>query len=131
MVHLLRFHGEIRWLVALVGAISVVRFAYGWFSQSKYGGLDRGLSVAFTTLLDLNLLLGLILLFGLGGGLIPYRLEHATTMILALVAAHLSAIGRRSDDSARQFRNHLFAFTTALMLIVLGVLRLRGAWIWS
>ena len=67
MQHLMKIHGEIRWLVALVAAIAIVRFAYGLARRADYKGLDRALMAAFTGLLDLNLLLGLVLLFGLGG----------------------------------------------------------------
>jgi hypothetical protein len=127
---LLRFHGELRWLVALVGAAAIARFAFGWARRAEFRGGDRGLAAAFTGLLDLNLLLGLILAFGLGGGLPPHRVEHMTTMVLAVVAAHLAAIGRRSGDSPAKFRNHLLAVVVALVLILAGVVRLRGGWTW-
>lgn len=129
MQFLLTLHGEVRWLVALVGLAAVVRFAYGSFARGRFGGLDRGLMAGFTGLLDLNLLLGLILLFGLPGGLLRPRLEHAATMVLAVVAAHLSAIWRRSDDDARKFRNNLLVVVIALGLVAVGVLHLRGSWI--
>ncbi len=83
----------------------------------------------FVGLLDLNLLLGLILLVGLGGGLPMPRVEHATTMFLAIVMAHLSALWRRSDDPVKKFRNNLVVVVVALALVALGVLRLRGGWI--
>lgn len=126
---LLTVHGEVRWLVALVGAAAVIRFAYGVLARARFGGLDRGLMVGFTALLDLNLVLGLILLFGLPGGLLGYRVEHLATMLLAIIAAHLSAIWRRSNDDARRFRNNLAVVVIALVLVVVGVVRLRGGWI--
>jgi len=129
MQFLLTFHGEVRWLVALVGVAAVVRFAYGSFARGRFGGLDRGLMAGFTGLLDVNLLLGLILLFGLPGGMVGFRIEHATTMVLAVVAAHVSAMWRRSDDDARKFRNNLVVVLIALALVAIGVLRLRGGWI--
>ena len=128
MNFILQFHGGIRWLVALVAVVAVVRFGLGWVRGAEFKGADRGLMAAFTGLLDLNLLFGLILLFGLGGT-ISYRTEHAVTMILATVAAHLSAIWRGSDDSARKFRNNLIVVVAAVVLIVAGVIRLRGGWI--
>ena len=128
MQHLLKIHGEIRWLVALVAVIALVRFAYGWARRADYKGLDRGLMSAFTGLLDLNLLLGLVLLFGLGG-MPGNRIEHAMTMLLAVVAAHASAAWRKSDDAVKKFRNNLLVVILALVFVATGVLRLRGGWI--
>lgn len=129
MNFLLKFHGELRWLVVLVAAIALVRFGSGLVRKAELARLDRILMAAFTGLLDLNVLLGLTLLFGLGGGLPGYRLEHATTMLLAVVVAHLSAIGRATDDAPRRFRKCLVAVVVAVALVALGVIRLRGGWV--
>jgi len=126
---LLKIHGEVRWLVALVALIAILRFALGWLRRSEFRALDRGLMAAFSGLLDLNLVLGTILLFGLGGGLMRHRLEHMATMLLALIVAHLSAIWRRSEDSGAKFRNSLIAILVASALVVVGVVRLRGGWV--
>ena len=104
MSFILKLHGELRWLVVLVAVIAIVKFGVGWVRRAEFKGMDRGLMAAFTGLLDLNLVLGAILLFSLGGGLIPYRIEHVTTMLLAIVIAHTSVIWRRSDDPVKKFR---------------------------
>lgn len=129
MAFLLKFHGEMRWLVVLVGAIAAIRFAAGWLQGADFKKLDRILMLVFTILLDLNLLMGLTLLFALPGDWVPFRLEHATTMLLAIVAVHLSAMWRGSDDSAKKFRNNLIVVLAALALVAVGVIRLRGGWI--
>jgi hypothetical protein len=129
MAFLLKFHGEMRWLVALVGTIAAIRFAAGWLRRTEFKSVDRLLMLAFTILLDINLLLGLTLLFSLPGGWVAFRLEHATTMILALVVAHSSAAWRRSDDPTRKFRNNFIVVVVALVLVAVGVIRLRGGWI--
>ena len=129
MAFLLKFHGEMRWLVALVGAVAAIRFAAGWLRGADFKKLDRILMLVFMLRLDVNLLLGLTLLFSLPGEWIPFRLEHATTMLLALVAVHLSAVWRDSDDSAKKFRNNLIVVLAALALVAVGVIRLRGGWI--
>jgi len=124
----MKIHGEIRWLVALVAVIAIVRFGYGLARRADYKGLDRALMATFTGLLDLNLLLGLVLLFGLGG-LPGFRLEHAMTMLLAVVAAHASAAWRKSDDAVKKFRNNLIVVLLAVIFVAAGVLRLRGGWV--
>jgi len=129
-VFLLKFHGGVRWLAAAVAAIAMVRFAIGWARRSEFKGLDRGLMAAFTGLLDLNVLLGVVLLLILGDGFPAHRLEHATTMLLAVVVAHLAAIWRRSDQAAVKFRGNLIVVAVAALLVVAGVVRLRGGWVW-
>jgi len=129
MDFILTIHGLMRWLVAIAGLIAIIKFAYGWLSKADYTPLDKRIMSIFTILLDINVLLGLILLFGLDGGFPPNRLEHATTMILAAVTAHLSAIWRKSPNSAVKFRNNLIVVVIALLFIVMGVSRLRGGWV--
>lgn len=125
MALLMTIHGELRWLVALVALVVVVKFLFGWLGKREYTSLDRTLLTVLTIVLDINVLLGLILLL-FGGGFSGPRLEHATTMLLAAVAAHMTAIWRRSTDSPTKYRNQLLLVLLALALVFLGVWRLRG-----
>src|SRR5690606_3686445 len=102
---LLTIHGELRWLVALAALVVIVKFLIGWLGKKEYTSLDRTLLMVFTILLDINVLLGLILLFSLGFN--GARLEHATTMILAAIAGHMTAVWRRTPDSSIKYRNQL------------------------
>lgn len=128
MGFLLTFHGEMRWLVALVALVTLVKFLLGWLGNRQYQRLDRILLAATTGLMDLNLLLGLILLVGLGGGLPGHRIEHAVTMLLAIVVMHSSSRWRKSESSMVKFRNGFLTVLVALVLVFVGVLRLRGGW---
>jgi hypothetical protein len=129
MQFLLKFHGEMRWLVVLATLVVAGRSLSGWMRGATFGKFDRLSMLVFTTLIDINLLLGLVLLFFLPGGFQSYRMEHVATMVLALLAAHASAAWKRSDNDALKFRNNLFVAVAVLALIVIGVLRLRGAWV--
>jgi len=122
---LMTIHGELRWLVVLAAIIVIIKFLIGWLGKREYTSLDQKLLLAFTILLDINVLLGLIILF-FGGGFTGPRLEHATTMILAVIAAHMTAIWRRSTDSSLKFRNQLLMVVLAVILVIFGVIRLRG-----
>lgn len=122
---LMTIHGEMRWLVALAAIVVIVKFLIGWLGKRPYASIDRTLLTVYTILMDINVLLGLILLF-FGGGFSGPRLEHATTMILAAVAAHMTAIWRRTDDSSVKYRNQLLMVLLSLALVLLGVIRLRG-----
>jgi hypothetical protein len=111
-----------------MAVVAIVKFALGWLRNMPFTAADRGIMSAYTGLMDLNLLLGLILLFGLGNGFPMYRIEHATTMIAAIVVAHLSAIWKKSDDAAKKFRNYLIVVVVSLALVVAAVVQLRGGW---
>ncbi len=128
MQFLLTFHGEMRWLVALTAVVVALRSLTGWLRGASFGRADRLLMTLMTILLDVNLLLGLTLLFALPGGLLGHRLEHAVTMVLAVAAAHSWLAWRGSEDSTRKFRNNFFVAVAVLALAVVGVLRLRGTW---
>lgn len=131
MAFVLEIHGLVRWLVALMAIVAIVKFALGWLRQMPYTPADRGIMSAYTGLLDTNLLLGLILFFGLGGGFPMDRIEHASTMIAAIVVAHLSAIWRKSDDAAKKFRNNLIVVVVSFVLVITAVTILRGSWFFS
>lgn len=122
---LITIHGELRWLVVLAAAVVIIKFLIGWLGKREYASIDRTLLLVFTILLDINVLLGLIILF-FGGGFTGPRLEHATTMILAAIAAHMTAIWRRSTDSSLKYRNQLLMVLLAVFLVIFGVIRLRG-----
>lgn len=122
---LMTIHGEVRWLVAILAVVVIIKFAIGWLGRRNYTSLDRSLLMAYTILLDINVLLGLILLF-FNGGINGPRLEHAVTMLLAVIAAHMTAMWRRSTDSPTKFRNQLLLVALSLLLVFFGVIRLRG-----
>lgn len=128
MAMLLRFHGDIRWLVVIVAAVVIIKFLIGWLGKKQYAPLDKKLLTAYSILLDINVLLGLILLFSTRGPNGP-RMEHATTMILAVVAAHATAIWRKSNDSPTKYRNQLLMVLLSLALVIVGVIRLRYTFI--
>lgn len=130
MNFLLVVHSTLLWLVLLVAVIAAVRFAIGWLRGGEFTGLERGLAAGFSGLMDLQASLGLILLIwtGLAGAGFPMvRIEHATTMILAVVVGHLPARWKKAGDQIR-FRNTLFCMLGALLLVYVGVTRLPGGW---
>jgi hypothetical protein len=117
-------HGELRWIIVIVALVLVIKFLIGWLGKRQYTSFDRGLLMGYTILMDINLLLGLILLFSYGLNA-THRIEHALTMILAVVAVHLTALWRKSTDSSLKFRNQLLMILLSLILVLAGVIRLR------
>ncbi len=127
MTFLYSLHSHMRWLVAATVLLALIKLMITWLRGTPFGGGDRGLLAAAIGLIDLQVLLGLVLLFALDGTFPRYRLEHATTMLLATVAAHVTARWKRSDSTVRA-RNSYFALLIAALLIVVGVMRLSGGW---
>ncbi|MBL8102223.1 MAG: hypothetical protein JNM02_06820 [Anaerolineales bacterium] len=130
MLILLIAHSFLRWLIVLVAVIAIVKFALGWLRSGEFKSMDRGLASGFSGLLDLQVTIGLILMIwtGLAGvGFPMFRIEHATTMIIAAVVAHLPARWKNAADTIR-FRNTLFCILAALLLVYVGVMRLPGGW---
>ncbi len=125
----LTLHSTVRWLIRVAALIALVNFAMGWLQKQEFKAMDRGLMSGFTGLIDLQLLMGLILLIGDGGGFTRHRLEHATTMIIVMIIAHLPALWRKNADDNIKFRNNLAVIVVTLLLIVAGISVLgSGRW---
>jgi hypothetical protein len=123
---LLTIHSYLRWLIVIVAIIAAVKFALGWLRGGAFKGMDRGLTSGFSGLIDLQVTLGLIYLIWNGlavEGFPMFRIEHAVTMIIAAVVAHLPARWKNADDKTR-FRNSLFIVLDVLIIIFIGVVRL-------
>ncbi len=130
METLLTVHSIVRWLIVIVGILAAIKFATGWIRRDRFAGMDRGLSAGFSGLIDLQAALGFIFLLGrglTGDGFPRHRLEHAVTMIIVLVIAHLTARWKSSPDTLR-FRNSFFVMVVTLGLIVVGVALLPKGW---
>jgi hypothetical protein len=126
MGFVLTLHSIVRWLVVLVAVIAVVRFALVMAGRAQPAGMDRGLMSGYTGLLDLNVLLGLILIIGLG--FTPQRIEHAVTNIIAVVVAHfLAQRAKKIEDVKLKARTNLLGVVISLLIIVVGV-ALIGGW---
>jgi len=125
---LLMAHSGLRWLILLVAVVAIIKFMVAWRAGSAFKGMDRGLTAAFSGLMDLQATLGIIFLLwsGFAGAGFPrYRIEHGVTMILAAVVAHLSARWKKADDKTR-FRNNLFTIIGSLILVLIGIASLPG-----
>jgi hypothetical protein len=130
MAFLLSTHSHLRWLILLVALAAIIKFAWGWLRGGAFKGMDRGLAAGFSGLMDLQATLGIILLVwnGLAGAGFPmFRIEHAVTMTVAAVVAHLHAKWKNAEDKIR-FRNSLFIIVDTLIIIFIGVARLPGGW---
>ena len=127
---LIGLHGGIRWIVVLVGVIAIIKFLVGWLGNMKFGSLDKGLGAAYTISLDINMLLGIIILIiGIFNDLPTevwrIRGEHLLVMLLAVVAAHMTSRWKKASDKIR-FRQTALFILLSMFLIYAGVARVGG-----
>lgn len=123
-------HSVVRWLIVIAAVIAALKFTLGWLRGGAFQSIDRGLAAGFSGLIDLQVTLGLIYLIWDGiakTGFPTFRIEHAITMIIAAIAAHLHVLWKNSDDKLR-FRNSLFIVLDVLIIVFIGVARLPGGW---
>ena len=127
---LLGTHSLVRWIIVAVSLIALVWFVLVWLRGMRNEQADRGLMAAFTGLIDLQVLLGVIYILwsGFAGAGFPrYRLEHAVTMIVAAVVAHQSMRWRNADAPIRA-RNNAALIALVLVLVFIGVSLLPQGW---
>lgn len=131
MSFLLVTHSHLRWLILIAALVAILKFAWGWLRGGTFQRLDRILASSFSGLMDLQALLGLILLIwnGVIGGFPMFRIEHAVTMVVAAVVAHLNVLWKNADDKKR-FRNSMFIILDTLVIVYIGVARLPGVRGW-
>ena len=126
MAFILTLHSIVRWLVVLAAVVAVVRFALVMAGRAQPSGMDRGLITGYTGLLDLNVLLGLVLIIGLG--FTTQRIEHALTNIIGVAVAHIFAQrAKKLEDAKLKARTNLLGVVISLAIIVVGV-ALIGGW---
>lgn len=134
----LAVHNIVRWVVLIVGIIAVGRALIGWFGKRRWSSADRTLGMVYTSAMDIQLLLGLILYVFLSpitksmfqnlsqamsnAGMRFFGLEHAFYMIVAVVLAHIgNAKTKRAAEPSARHRAALIWFGLAIILILLGM----------
>ncbi len=116
-------HSYLRWLVVLLIVLALVRLLMTTIRKGPFTSADRGLLSAAIGALDLQLLLGLILIIGWGAE--RFRIEHAVTMLIGIIIAHMTARYKKLDGADRA-RKSFILLLIATVFIVVGVMRLPG-----
>ncbi|MBI4674491.1 MAG: hypothetical protein HY741_22835 [Chloroflexi bacterium] len=124
----LMIHVLWRWAVVLVMLVALVKFGLGWAQRKQPDLMDRRVTMLLTTVIDIQVLLGLIVLVWelMNGALATPAIEHVITMFIVVVVVHLTSIWRKRENNAVLRNNFLVAVVT-LGLIVLGV-SVVGGW---
>ncbi len=130
-------HSWIRWAVVLAGLYAFVRAALGTSRRSPWTPADDRAGFWFGTVLDLQMLVGLILYFLLSpltsaalhnfGGAMKdpilrfWAVEHVVGMIIAIALVHVGRARARRTDSLRRHRVAAIFFGLALVVIVASI----------
>ncbi len=112
-------HSVIRHLTLFVGVVALAIFLYRLTTGRT--SLARSLMTAFTALVDVQVLLGIVLVFAR-----PFYGElmgHITMMVPAAVTANGAwVMAGRSDDDRRALVIRTVGIAATLLLIVFGIL---------
>lgn len=135
---LLPVHSILRWLL-LIAAVGSVALAFiGWFGKKPWTKTDDKLGLAFTSLMDLQLLIGLILYgflspitltafqnFGGAMGNTAMRffaVEHIFMMVIAAVFAHIGrALSKKGASDLVKHRRAAIWFGLALLVVLVAI----------
>ncbi|WP_400190218.1 hypothetical protein [Hymenobacter sp. B81] len=133
----LLLHSWTRWLVLIFGLIALLRALAGWLGRKPYTGADNGMAASFVGSMHLQLLLGLILYFGLSPfglkametagtmkdpGTRFWGVEHIAGMVLAVVLAQVGrSLSKKATDPVRKHKKAAIFFGLALLLVLLMI----------
>ncbi len=119
-------HSHTRYLVLLVGALTVLYALFGLVTRRRFDTFGGVLLRIFAGVIDLQVLLGVLTL--ITRHFFPALIGHLTMMIAAAAVAHLAAIRlKRSPEMERSYGMLLAAGLIPLALIVAGILAIHRA----
>lgn len=134
LVHL---HNFLRWIILAAAVYAIISAYIGMAKKTEYTKANRIGGIVFTSSLDLQLLLGLVLF-----GVSPFMkaamqnmgesmknsdvrffiAEHPFMMVAAIVVAHVgTALAKRAPDSATKHKKTAIFYTIALVLLLAGI----------
>lgn len=134
----LHLHDVLRWLLLVSLAVTLVKYLAGWFGNQPWKKTDNILGIVFTSLMDLQLLTGLVLYFFLSpitklalsdfGGAMKnadlrfYAVEHFAMMLIAVVLVHIGrAKSKKAKTDQGKFKIASIFFLISLVLMVLAI----------
>jgi len=134
----LHLHDTLRWLILLSLVATLVKYLAGWLGRKRWEKMDNILGLVFTSLMDLQLLTGLILYFILSpvtklalsdfgaamknADLRFYAVEHFSMMLIAVILVHIGrAKSKKARNDASKFKITFIFFLIALLVILAAI----------
>jgi len=135
---LLMTHSILRWVLLISLVITLAKYLLSWTGNKPWGKVDNTLGIVFTSIMDLQLLIGLLLYFFLSpvtkiafsdfgaamkdADLRFYAVEHFTMMLIAVALVH---VGRSKSKKAKtdqgKFKTATLFFLASLILILAAI----------
>lgn len=120
-------HSGIRYIALLLGVLALGYAVYGVATGRPYDERMRKLAGFFSVTLQINVLVGVALLFT-SRGFYPQLGVHVILMIGAAVVAQIvPSVMRRRPMEERTYMPHAVGVVAALALTVFGILAIPGA----
>ena len=126
-------HSYLRWLVLIAATVVVVRSVRGWMGSRPFAAADNKSQVVFMSVMDTQLLLGMLLYFVLSpvtkaffadpkAGMHDaqvrfFGVEHLALMLLGIVIVHVGRARSKRNPDARA-RHKTTALTTIVWLVL-------------
>ena len=134
---LLAFHSWLRWVALAAGIAAAIIAVSGWRGEKPVTPALLRWSIAFVATMDLQLLLGMILYFGVSPvthmafqnmaaamkvhELRFFTVEHTTYMLIAVILAHVGgAISRKGKTDRSKYRGAAICYVLSLLLMLAG-----------
>lgn len=131
-------HSIMRWLVLIFGLFAIIRALTGLSFKRGWMSMDNRAGLLFTSVMDLQLLLGVILYFFLsplttaalrnfaGAMANPemrfFAVEHITLMIIAVVVAHVGrSLAKRAPTAPQKHRRTAIWFAISLLIVLAAI----------
>jgi len=131
-------HNYLRWILLLSLAITLVKYLISWSGNQPWRKIDNTLGIVFTSLMDVQLLIGLVLYFFVSpitkiafsefGAAMKdadfrfYAVELIAMMLIAVILVH---IGRAKSKKARadhnKFKTATLFYLAALVFILVAI----------
>ena len=137
MEFVLQLHAIWRWVLLIAAIAVMVKTLTGWLGKQPFGKLDNQIGMAFTMIVDIQVLLGLIpwlfhqpglqnLSQAMGNAALRFIvLEHPILMLIALAFAHIgrSRSKKLKDAVARHRTSFVFYLLSLVFIALIFVMR--------
>ena len=131
-------HNITRWLVLIVALVVIIRSLIGWFGKRDWADTDDKLGMAYTSVMDLQLLLGLLLYFifspvtkgafsNIGAAMSNsdvrfFLVEHLLVMLIAIILAHIGrSRTKKVETSHSKYKNAAIFYGISFLLVLAAI----------
>jgi hypothetical protein len=116
-------HNIVRWIILVLGVIALFRAYRGWLGKQPWTPTDRKMGVFFGSALDVQLLLGILLVILMGvSNLGLYLVEHVLPMLLAVILAHVGSIqSRKAATDLDKHKRAAIWYTIVFLVLLIAI----------